>query len=1018
MNSRKQIFRVMVSSALTFTFLLTSVLLSSCSLGKPEVFKDDTTLNAEETGLNVGKTHTYTQDFSSEIKEDDKIWYKNEICKISKGVVTSDPGTHFMVSCKKRIEADICNTEVDIQSSIGDTSTWVTAFVGLRVNNYTDNAVANTGIWLAFKNNTIGFLSGTWPNVNYVDFKYDFRNFRRVYIEDNIKENKILIYVKNDKGKKELAAQLEIKNNKEITLYNANKSYSTSDTLGYDVAKAGYIVFWSHLNGGVSMANLKIKYKDVVARKYVGFDKLKYADVYSDTWVATDALGRTTPTYKEASAPRDKKVGIFYFPWHALTKVFYSDQLIYDHTKTYNEGGHEAIWDVLTKGPISWPHYWAQPYFGYYLSNDEWVIRKHANMLVEAGVDFIFYDLTNGDPFTGSYMTLLKVYKEMREEGLATPEVTFLLGVNPDLNVKVLDDLQLNLYKNSNYNDLLFKYDGKPLLMGDLSKIDKKLLKNFSVRQCWALKDWVGNGKDKWTWMQEYPQVPGSNSKTGKVEQLSVSCGFLVNTSQGRSYRNGKEPNLGIAADGKKDEFHFELKDTKYGYAFEEQMKRAYEVDPDILMVTGWNEWTAGRWEGDKALIANTYFADIKDPIKKSVYIDAFNAEFSRDIEPMKGEMGDAYYYQLSQYIRKFKGVRPVPAASGNKDIKMNTDFTQWYDIWPEYKDTSYDTEHRDTKGFASLVEYKNKSGRNDFKTIKVSAGSKDYYFYAQTRKDITKPDGKTNWMNLYIDADQNAATGWSGYDFVINRDSGNAASGTTSIHKCVGNAWKWEKAGEAEIVMKGDSMVIKVSKSILNIKNDTFDFKWADNSTETGEAMEFMDLGDAAPNDRYNYRYTTDNVQIPLSDALKTQLSKDTIAVVNNKNIVYNVDKKEKIDSSNTNAKVISKDGRAFIPSGLLNKRLGFTVDTDSDKKVTLKNDKTSIVFDVGNTKIKVGSKAVIIPAAAFVKDGVIYLPLDVIAEYADLTVSKNELGVTFISSGTKKVKDTSLFNEVWANS
>ena len=32
--------------------------------------------------------------------------------------------------------------------------------------------------------------------------------------------------------------------------------------------------------------------------------------------------------------------------------------------------------------------------------------------------------------------------------------------------------------------------------------------------------------------------------------------------------------------------------------------------------------------------------------------------------------------------------------------------------------------------------------------------------------------------------------------------------------------------------------------------------FKWADNSTVTGSVMEFMDLGDAAPNDRYAFHY------------------------------------------------------------------------------------------------------------------------------------------------------------------
>ena len=36
-----------------------------------------------------------------------------------------------------------------------------------------------------------------------------------------------------------------------------------------------------------------------------------------DTWVATDALGRTLPTAGTASAPRPGKfVGVFYFLWH------------------------------------------------------------------------------------------------------------------------------------------------------------------------------------------------------------------------------------------------------------------------------------------------------------------------------------------------------------------------------------------------------------------------------------------------------------------------------------------------------------------------------------------------------------------------------------------------------------------------------------------------------------------------------------------------------------------------------
>jgi hypothetical protein len=41
-----------------------------------------------------------------------------------------------------------------------------------------------------------------------------------------------------------------------------------------------------------------------------------YWDTFSDTWVATDALGRSVPTHEEVGIPRrDRTVGIFYFLW-------------------------------------------------------------------------------------------------------------------------------------------------------------------------------------------------------------------------------------------------------------------------------------------------------------------------------------------------------------------------------------------------------------------------------------------------------------------------------------------------------------------------------------------------------------------------------------------------------------------------------------------------------------------------------------------------------------------------------
>ena len=62
-------------------------------------------------------------------------------------------------------------------------------------------------------------------------------------------------------------------------------------------------------------------------------------------------------------------------------------------------------------------------------------------------------------------------------------------------------------------------------------------------------------------------------------------------------------------------------------------------MDPDVIMVTGWNEFTMGRWEneGIGQLMASTYEIVKDDPQFENNYVDCFNTEYSRDIEPING---------------------------------------------------------------------------------------------------------------------------------------------------------------------------------------------------------------------------------------------------------------------------------------------------------------------------------------------------------------------------------------------
>ena len=66
---------------------------------------------------------------------------------------------------------------------------------------------------------------------------------------------------------------------------------------------------------------------------------------------------------------------------------------------------------------------------------------------------------------------------------------------------------------------------------------------------------------------------------------------------------------------------------------------------------------------------------------------------------------------------------------------------------------------------------------------------------------------------------------------------------------------WEPEQVAEAEYTIYKNVIQIKISKSILGVRK-TFEFKWADNSVTDGDIMQFIDMGDCAPNDRFNYVY------------------------------------------------------------------------------------------------------------------------------------------------------------------
>lgn len=557
-------------------------------------------------------------------------------------------------------------------------------------------------------------------------------------------------------------------------------------------------------------------------------------DPRSDTWVATDQLGRMLPTHEQVGPPRSNRtVGMFYFLWLGR----HGDAGPFDISKILR-ANPEAIKDPLDPmwGPMYAPHHWSEPLFGYYVSDDDAILRKHAQMLTDAGVDMVVFDVTNQLTYPESWKALCRVWKECRRQGNPTPQIAFLCPFG-DPN-KVVRELWDQLYEPGLFEDLWFRWEGKPLILADRARVessdDDPIHEFFTFRK--PQPDYFAGPTEskQWGWLEVFPQhvfyqSPGvPEQMTVGVAQNAVDGKLSVLShprSYGRSFHDGSEPAP-------------EDVDTS-GKNFTEQWQRARSVDPPFIFVTGWNEWIAGRFDKN---------APFHDP-GAVAFVDQFSQEFSRDCEPMRGGHGDNYYYQLVDQIRRYKGARSVEPVTP-REIAIDGDFSDWDDVQPEFRDTIGDPVHRDFRGWGKDTRYIDESGRNDIVALKVSFDRDQVYFYVRTGEKLSDMQAP-NWMQLWIDSDSDAETGWLGYDLAVNRQP--IRQNRASIESGDGTSFAWKSAGDTAIRLGESEIELSVPRSAL--PTSSFNFKWTDNAIEDQDWTDFTLHGDAAPNDRFNYR-------------------------------------------------------------------------------------------------------------------------------------------------------------------
>lgn len=577
---------------------------------------------------------------------------------------------------------------------------------------------------------------------------------------------------------------------------------------------------------------------------------LRVRDAMPDTWAAIDGLGRTVSGNRETGDPKDDKiVAMFYWDWHNSDdgKPLNVTEFMREHPEAQNDYKNPA-----------WPtggtrYFWDEPVYGYYLTTDEWVIRRQAELLAAAGVDVIFMDNTNGTfTWRNSYLKIYKVFAEAKADGVNVPKISFMLpfAAGDDTAVQ-LKSLYTDIYRPGKYQDLWFYLDGKPMIMAyrasllkrQTDPLEKEIYSFFTFRAgepVYNAADYHAKrtGTERWGWLSTTPQaLYYSAADPDHVEMTTVGVAHNWSAEKGLTAMNGEN----IFGRHYTSNGYDTRPDAKlWGANFDEQWEFAISKDPRIIFVTGWNEWNAGRYESWPPTAAAV----------ENAFPDEFDETYSRDIEPTRGDLKDHYYYQLVDWVRKFKGARQVPLASAPKTIDWNADpAVEWADVGPEFIAYPHNTGDRDAAAYGG-VRLTDTSGRNDIIGAKVARDADDYFFLVECAEDIT-PYTDKNWMRLYL---RTEGKGWEGFDCIVNKTTPSADKAV--LERFTGSGFETEVVGEVDYRVTGRYLMIRIPCAMLGMQQPgSLCFKWSDN-VEDGDILNFYTQGDVAPTGRFVYVY------------------------------------------------------------------------------------------------------------------------------------------------------------------
>lgn len=436
----------------------------------------------------------------------------------------------------------------------------------------------------------------------------------------------------------------------------------------------------------------------------------------------------------------------------------------------------------------------------------------------------------------------------MIEEGFDAPKIAFYTHTK---SINTIKQLYSEIYRRNLYNSTWYLINNKPLIIGyanveddikatnDASykpgKLSDDILNFFTFRRPRWLNEEVY--EDSFAWCEsEYPQPLNGNMISVSVASF-MKPPFSFNLTKenwdnyGRGYNIDKRVNIS--------------EDAPKGTFFQSQWDTAFKLNPDIVFITGYNEWIA--WKLKTPDDYERIFGD------KYMLVDQCTPEFSRDIEIMRGGWNDAFYIQTALNIRKYKfnSLDGYNIYTEKNTIDINTG-SGWDNVYAIYRNPGLSNIPRDSVGISLKQQYKTEAVRNNITEIKVAHDNEYIYFNIKSDKEIQFIDD-VSFMNILIGNEKVSLKDWEGYSYVINR--------SRNIEFCdvskIDSKGSIKNIGHSQYVIKGDTMQVKVERKLLNLDNSHgFYFKVSDGINNVLDIMDYYTSGISMPMGRLSFRY------------------------------------------------------------------------------------------------------------------------------------------------------------------